>query len=74
MTVGWLSKKQTSTAMSTAEAEYRAMTEVLQRAVYSQKLAATFDKKQSSIILENDNIPASRMLKTLGATKQSKFI
>lgn len=72
--IGWLSKKQSVVATSTAEAEYRAMTEIMQRSIYAQTLSMSFQTAKPGITLENDNQPAITMIKALGATKRSKFI
>lgn len=74
MPIGWVAKKQTAVALSTAEAEYRAITELIQRSIYAQTLATTFVKERPGITLQNDNMPAIAMLGALGATKRSKFI
>lgn len=72
--VGLLFRTQDATALSTAEAEYRAMTDVTQRAIYKQILACSFHDGITAITLENDNIPSVNMFKALCATKRSKFI
>lgn len=69
-----IAKKQPAVAMSKDEAKYRAMDEVMQRAVYTRTMTTTFDSKRTPIIMENDNMSATTMLSSLGATKRSKFI
>lgn len=72
--IGWLSHRKDSTALSTAEAKYRPMADIIQRSIYTQTLARSFHDGDAAITLENDNIPALDILKALGATKRSKFI
>lgn len=73
--ISLIPNKQTAVALSTVEAEYRAMTEVLQQAIYTQTLALSFHPScKPAIRLYNDNIPAITMIQALGATKRSKFI
>lgn len=67
--VGWVARKQDAIAMSTAEPEYREMTDVMQRAVYTQALARTFEKQKPAVQMENDNLPAITMLNAIGRTK-----
>lgn len=47
--VGSLSKKPDAVALSKDDAEYRVMTEVIQRTVYEKKLATSFNKKRAGI-------------------------
>lgn len=73
--IGWIARKQDAvSAMSTAEAEYRAMTDIMQRAIYTQTLARTFEDEKQYITLENDNLRAITVIKSIGTTKRSKFI
>lgn len=73
MPVGCISKKQTAESIYTAEAEYRKMTELIQRVVCIQKLATTFEQKETIIMLGNDDMSAWCIIKTSRATKRSKF-
>lgn len=72
--IAWVAKKQNAVAMSTAEAEYRAMVEMMQRGVYMQTLAQSFEKRRPPLVVNNDNMPAITMVNALGLTKTSKFI
>lgn len=58
MTIGWLSRKQDAVALSTAEAEYRAIAKMTQRVVYERTLARTFETKDDNngVVLENENM------------------
>lgn len=60
--------------MSTAEAEYHALTEVLQGTTHTQTLAMSFNTDPAHAELEKDYKPALDMIESLGATKRSKFI
>lgn len=65
---------QTAVVMSTAEAEYRAMADMMQRAVYTQALAKTFEGKRAPVVLRNNCMSAITMVHALGVTKRSKSI
>lgn len=69
MPISWTSKKHTAGAMSTADAEYRPMADVLLRAVYVKQLATTFEIIPQGMTMENDNMPALTMVRALGRLK-----
>lgn len=70
----WKGHKQQAVAESTAEAEDRALVDLVQRAAYIRNLDNNFTGRQSTIVLTSDNQPAIDMLPTLGGAKRSKFI
>lgn len=72
--VGCLAKKKTAVASSTAEAKYREMIKVLQRSIYVQTIGTSFEDRRPNVLTENDNMPAIKMIKSVEATKLSKFI
>lgn len=72
--VAWVSRKQDAVALSTADAEYRAIAEVVQRAIYTSNLATTLHKHRMGITFETDNQPALSMISSMGNTTRSKFI
>lgn len=74
MPLTWTSRKQQAAALSTAEVNYGAMTDVIQCAIYVQQLGRTFDRTPKGITIKNDKMAAFTMTKALGATKRSKFI
>lgn len=49
--LGWHSKNQSVVATSTSEAEYRAIIEFVQRAIFAQTLATSFTKERPHIAL-----------------------
>lgn len=51
-----LAKNQTVVAISTAEAEYRTMTKVMQRSIFEQTIATTFENT-TAIVMENTIFP-----------------
>lgn len=67
-------RKQTEVALLTAEAEYRAMGDLFQWAVYKQTLAPSFNTRRTGILLQNDNMPGLNMVEEMGATRRSKLI
>ena len=55
-TVSWCSKKQATVAKSTKEAEYVALSQATQEAIYLRKLLADFGcKADSPTVLKEDN-------------------
>lgn len=80
--VDWTSHKQQAVAQSTAEAEYRAMVELVQRAVFTRNRARGIyqepgkdvDGQTNPDLAASDKQPAIDMLTSLGGTKRSKFI
>ena len=54
--ISWCSRKQTSIALSTAEAEYMVASEATQEAVWLRKLlAGLFDKNLGPTVIHSDN-------------------
>lgn len=74
MPIGWLSKTQDDVPLSTEDAEYRAMVEVIQRAVYAITLARSFSKEQVTIEMETYDMTALDMMNAIGATERSNFV
>lgn len=72
--MAWVSKNQDAVALSTADAEYSAIAEVVQRAVYAQNLLGTIQEQKRTVSFETDNQPALDMVRALGNTTRSKFI
>lgn len=67
-------KKQPTVEMSTAEAEYQAITEVLQQVIHARNLGTTFCNDKGHVVLATEKHPALDMLKALGNTRRSKYI
>lgn len=74
ITVGFNSMKRSAVALSEADAEYWAITDIIQREIYPQTLTLKFTEQPATLIVENDNMHTLDMKKALGVTKQSKFI
>lgn len=74
MTVVRKLKKQIAVEISTSEAEYCAIADVMQRPIYIRQLAQTFNENMAGIVIENDNMPSILMIKILGAMRRSKII
>lgn len=55
MPVMWTSKKQDTIAMSTVDAEFLAMVNVLEIAVYLEQLGRSLQPRRAKLTLENDN-------------------
>lgn len=69
MPVGLTSRKKSAVAMSTAEVEYRAIKDILERGIYIKQQASTFNPNETKTLTENHNMPTISMIGALGATK-----
>lgn len=56
------------------KAEYRTTANILGRAMFSKPPALSFDNKRTGIAMENNGMPALKMLEALGVTIRVKFI
>ena len=73
--VSWCSKKQTCVALSTAEAEYMALANAIQEAIWMQQLTIDLkNKADKPIILFEDNQSAIYIAKNLQFHGRTKHI
>ncbi len=73
--ISWRSKKPTSVALSTAEAEYIALSSATQEAMWLRQLVSELRNRQSkAIVLKEDNQAAIAMTKNLQFHGRSKHI
>lgn len=60
-TVSWLSKRQATVALSTAEAEYVALTSAIQEAVWMRRLLQSLGESPKTLTIHEDNQGAIKM-------------
>lgn len=53
--VAWVSKRQEPVTLSTADAEYRSIADIVQRSVYVRNLLGTLHKENPKVVFETDN-------------------
>ena len=74
-TVSWRSKKQTSVALSTAEAEYVALASTVQEALWLRHLLTDLNiEPQGPMVIHEDNQSAIAMTKSPQFHRRSKHI
>lgn len=72
--ISWISKKQKTVALSTAEAEYIALTEAAKEAIHLKKLFKDLGVNYESIVISNDNQAALKLSQNTMVTPKSKHI
>ena len=73
--VSWKSKKQTSVALSTGEAEYMALSATCQEVAYLSRLTnEIISREMDSVIVKNDNQGALSLVKNPVQHPKSKHI
>ena len=72
--ISWACRKQRSTALSTAEAEYVALTEAVKEAAYLRALFNEMNIKQEKILILNDNQAAIKLCQNPIVSSKSKHI
>lgn len=72
--VSWMAKKQKSIALSTAEAEYIALTEAAKEAIHLKNLFKDLGAEFGCIVILNDNQAALKLSQNSMVTSKSKHI
>ncbi|XP_063632470.1 uncharacterized protein LOC134803599 [Cydia splendana] len=72
--VSWMSKKQKSIALSTAESEYIALTEAAKEAIHLKNLYKDLGANYERIVILNDNQAALKLSQNSMVTSKSKHI
>lgn len=74
--ISWMSLKQSAVAMSTEDAEYRAITTALQNGILLKRIIENLPilRRKLNVRALTDNQPALGMVHSIGGTKRSKFI
>lgn len=72
--ISWASKKQRCVALSTAEAEYTAITEAAKEAIHLKGLFEDLGVNQKTIIIWNDNQAALKLCQNPIVSNRSKHI
>ncbi|BES95360.1 Hydra magnipapillata [Nesidiocoris tenuis] len=72
--VSWSSKKQTTIALSTAEAEYAAIAEATKEAIHLKKFANDLGLNQNKITISNDNQAAQHIATNAVISSKSKHV
>ncbi|KMQ81386.1 cysteine-rich rlk, partial [Lasius niger] len=72
--VSWKSRKQQTTALSSAEAEYMSLTEAAKEAIHLKSLINDIGTPHKTITLYNDNKSANNMSKNPIVSSKSKHI
>ncbi|BES94054.1 Hydra magnipapillata [Nesidiocoris tenuis] len=70
----WAAKKQTTVALSTAEAEYAAIAESTKEALHLKQLSMDLDITQNKIVIHNDNQAAQHMAANPIISSKSKHV
>lgn len=73
-TISWACRKQTCVSLSTAEAEFVALSEASQEALWLRRLLKDMDEEQSIITLFEDNQSCLHMLETEKFSNRTKHI
>lgn len=74
MTVSWVSQVQKTVALSTAEAEYAAVTEASKDMIWLQSFLEDFGKKQENNVLYSDSQSAIHLAKNAAFHSRTKHI
>ena len=72
--ISWKAKKQRTVALSTAEAEYMALTEAAKEAILLKRLLSDMGVKHEAMKIWNDNQAAQNLAKNPVTNKKSKHI
>lgn len=72
--ISWMSKKQKTVALSTAEAEYVALTEAAKEAIHLRTLFKDLGANYDSIVILNDNQAALKLSQNTMVTSKSKHM
>ena len=72
--VSWLSKRQATVALSTAEAEYMSLTSAVQEAVWMRRLLQALGVKLESLVIYEDNQGSIKMAHNPVLHSQTKHI
>jgi len=72
--ISWESRKQRTVALSTAEAEYMALTEAAKEAVHLKQLANDMHVSHNSVVIFNDNQAAQSLSVNPIISSKSKHI
>jgi hypothetical protein len=74
MTTNWTSKKQQTVSLSSSEAEYQALSECVQEAVFTQNLLTELTGEKKPAIIYEDNLRAIFLVKTQQVSARTKHI
>ena len=72
--VSWLSKRQATVALSTAEAEYVSLTTMIQEAIWIRRLLQCFGEKDDTITVFEDNQGVIKMAQNPVMHSRTKHI
>lgn len=72
--ISWESKKQRSVALSTAEAEYMALTEAAKEAIHLKQLGNDLGSSLTTVTIFSDNQPAKSLTENSIVSSRSKHI
>jgi hypothetical protein len=74
MTTNWTSKKQATVSLSSTEAEYQALSECAQEAMFTQNLIEELTGKRETAIIYEDNLGAIYLVKNQQVSARTKHI
>jgi hypothetical protein len=74
MITNWTSKKQGTVSLSSTEAEYQALSECTQEAIFTQNLITEITGEMKTAIIYEDNLGAIFLLKNQQISQRTKHI
>jgi hypothetical protein len=74
MTTNWTSKKQHTVSLSSSEAEYQALSECVQEAVFTQNLVEELTSQRKLAIIHEDNLGTIVLVKNQQVSARTKHI